>query len=61
MTSDTADLIAEAILREMARATRFSTCEDAWKALLNVRRIADSITQECKPHHQGGEPSTSKP
>lgn len=39
-------LTVEAILREMSRATRWSTINDARFALLNVRRISDGITKE---------------
>jgi hypothetical protein len=42
------DLVTEAILREMASATRWYTIQIAWDALLTVRRIHDGIMEETK-------------
>lgn len=41
-----ADLICEAILREIDRAGRWSHVTDAWKALLTVRRMEKELTKE---------------
>jgi hypothetical protein len=43
-----ADIVAEAILREMARAKRWQTVGTAWEALLNIRRMYDSMLEEIK-------------
>lgn len=40
------NLVAEAILREMNRASRWSHVMDAWRALLNVRRIESELVKE---------------
>lgn len=44
--SNEADLICEAILREMARGGRWKAIVDAWQALLTVRRMGDAMQAE---------------
>lgn len=41
-----ADLIAEALVREIGRPTRWMAKVEAWHALLEVRRVAKDMTAE---------------
>lgn len=42
------NLVCEAIIREIARASRWSAVMDAWKALLHVRQMQKSLSDEHK-------------
>lgn len=44
--------ICEALVREIANATRWTAVVDAWKALLAVRRMARDMEAE-RAHLQG--------
>lgn len=43
-----ADLICEALVREIARGGRWMAVVDAWQALLTVRRMEGNMTAERK-------------
>lgn len=43
---DEADLIAEALVREIASAQRWSAVVDAWNALLRVRHMSRQMLEE---------------
>ena len=45
-TRRSASLVCEALCREIASAERFSHVEDAWRALLNVRRMEREMRAE---------------
>ena len=40
-------LIREALVREISDAARWSAIEEAWHALLHVRRMAKSMKEEA--------------
>lgn len=41
-----ADLICEALVREIGRANRWIAIREAWLALLSVRRMAKQLNEE---------------
>ena len=43
-----ADLIVEALVKEIARGCRWSAMVEAWQAILTVRRIAGNLEAERK-------------
>ncbi len=43
---DEADLVCEALVREMGRASRWQSVSEAWHALLHVRGMAKRLTEE---------------
>ncbi len=54
-----ADLVCEALVREINRASRWSHVLDAWRALLNVRRIEDELVKEQASQIREGGVSSS--
>ena len=50
-TANDADLICEALVREIGRAKRFSAMREAWLALAAVRRVASQMEQEAAILH----------
>lgn len=42
-----ADLICEALVREIARGPRWKAITEAWQALLVVRRMAEDMEKEA--------------
>lgn len=46
-----ADLIAETLVREIGRNTRWCAKVEAWEALLRIRTVADSMSDEHRHLH----------
>ena len=52
------DLICEALVREIGRASRWSARVEAWQALLSTRREGESLRRE-REHLNNGVASSS--
>ena len=48
-------VICEALVREISYAGRWSAVENAWRALLHVRAMAESLSQEKTLFDNGGQ------
>jgi len=53
-------LVQEELCRIIANANRWQTCSEAWMALLNARRIAESIICETESRDTGSASSERK-
>lgn len=49
-----ADLVAEALVREIGRAERWQSIEAAWVALIHTRHMADQMQAESENHWTDG-------